>query len=181
MWQFPEGWKNAPLVKVAVNTMSFSKALVFKDCSKPQTNLKTIIGTGTRDWLHRARWATVGVISYSPLGHGAPPFLKTQSQRGTNYWFSYSDQLASLSFLALWRPTITLKGILQGKKTVSTQASPSACTSSVKPSSLRQTQEVKWQKGPNAYLMSPVTWLILDMMTWKSRHACRFENTRPVI
>lgn len=77
--------KIATLVEVSVNTMSISKALVFEDCSKPQTNLKTIIGTGTGDRLHRACWASVGVISYSALGHGALPFLKTQSQRGMNY------------------------------------------------------------------------------------------------
>lgn len=75
-----EDEKTATLVEVSVNTMSISKALVFKDCSKPQTNLKTIIGTGTEDRLHRTCWATVGVISYSALGHGAAPFLKTQSQ-----------------------------------------------------------------------------------------------------
>lgn len=68
-----------------MNTMSVSKALVFEDCSKLQTNLKTIIGTGTGDRLHRACWASVGVISYSALGHGALPFLKTQSQKGMNY------------------------------------------------------------------------------------------------
>lgn len=77
--------KIATLVEVSVNTMSISKALVFEDCNKPQTNLKTIIGTGTGHRLHSACWASVGVISYSALGHGAPPFLKTQSQRGMNY------------------------------------------------------------------------------------------------
>lgn len=77
--------KIATLVIASVNTMSFSKALVFEDRSKPQTNLKSIIGTGTGDRLHSARWASVGVISYSALGHGAPPFLKTQSRRGMNY------------------------------------------------------------------------------------------------
>lgn len=77
--------KIATLVEVSVNTMSISKSLVFEDCSKPQTNLKSIIGTGTGDRLHSACWASVGVISYSALGHGAPPFLKTQSQRGMNY------------------------------------------------------------------------------------------------
>lgn len=46
--------KIATLVEVSVNTMSISKALVFEDCSKPQTNLKSIIGTGTRDRLHSA-------------------------------------------------------------------------------------------------------------------------------
>lgn len=77
--------KIATLVEASVNTMSVSKALVFEDCSKPQTNLKSIIGTGSGDRLHSACWASVGVISYSALGHGAPPFLKTQSQRGMNY------------------------------------------------------------------------------------------------
>lgn len=77
--------KIAILVEVSVNTMSISKAWVFEDCSKPQTNLKTIIGAGTGDRLHSACWALVGEISYSALGHGAPPFLKTQSQRGMNY------------------------------------------------------------------------------------------------
>lgn len=46
--------KIATLVKVSVNTMSVSKALVFEDCSKPQTNLKSIIGTGSGDRLHSA-------------------------------------------------------------------------------------------------------------------------------
>lgn len=77
--------KIATLVEASVNTMSVSKALAFEDCSKPQTNLKSIIGTGSGDRLHSACWASVGVISYSALGHGAPPFLKTQSQRGMNY------------------------------------------------------------------------------------------------
>lgn len=123
--------KIATLVEVSLNTMSISKALVFEDCSKPQTNLKTIIGTETGDRLHSACWASVGVISYSALGHGAPPFLKTQSQRGMNYWFCYSDQLASLSSLTLCRPTITLKGIWQGKKALTPRFSPHACTSSL--------------------------------------------------
>ncbi len=46
--------KIATFVEVSVNTMSISKALVFEDCSKPQTNLKSIIGTGTGDRLHGA-------------------------------------------------------------------------------------------------------------------------------
>lgn len=102
------------------------------------------------------------VISYSALGQGAPPFLKTQSQRGMNYWFCYSDQPASLSSLTLCRPAITLKGIWQGKKKgISTQASPPACTSSLKPCSLRQPREVKGRKDLNTYLMSQATWFTL--------------------
>lgn len=56
------GWRRkkiANLVKVSVNTMPVSKALVFEDCSEPQTDLKTIIGTGTEDRLRcgvRPRW-----------------------------------------------------------------------------------------------------------------------------
>lgn len=169
--------------------MSISKALVFEDCSKPETNLKSIIGTGTWDRLHSACWASVGVISYSALGHGTPPFLKTQSQRGMNYWFCYSDQLASLSSLTLCRPTITLKGIWQGKKSISTQASPPACTSSLKPFSLHQAQEVKGGRDINAYLMSPVTCFIAlptvtpDTLTSKGRRSWRLQNiaSSPVI
>lgn len=112
--------KIATLVEVSVNTMPVSKALVFEDCSKPQTNLKSIIGTESRDRLHSVCRASVRVISYSALGQSAPSFLKTQSQRGMNYWFCCSDRLAQLSSLTLCRPTITLRGIWQGKKSIST-------------------------------------------------------------
>lgn len=44
--QYPWGMeKTATLVEVSVNTISISKALVFEDCSEPQKNLKSIIGT----------------------------------------------------------------------------------------------------------------------------------------
>lgn len=79
-------------------------------------NLKTIIGTGTRDrllWGHRA---SMGLISYSALAHGTPPSIKTQSKKGMNYWFCYRDHFASLSSLTLCNPTIPLKGIWRAKK-----------------------------------------------------------------
>lgn len=163
--------------------MSISKALVFEDCSKPQTNLKSIIGTGTGDRWHSACRASVGLISYSALGHGAPPFLKTQSQRGMNYWFCYSDQLALLSSLTLCRPAIRWKGIWQGKESISSQASPPACTSSLKPSSLHQAWEVKGGRDLNAYLISPVTCFIqlprvtCDKLTSQGKHSCKLQNT----
>lgn len=74
-----DGKKIATLVKVSANTMSVSRAAVFEDCGKQQTNLKTVIGTGAGDRLQPARSASVEAISYSALGHGASPSLKTQS------------------------------------------------------------------------------------------------------
>lgn len=96
--------------------MSISKALVFEGCSKPQTNLKSIIGTGTWDRLHSVCSASEGVISYSALGCGAPPSLKTQSRGGMNYWFCYSDQLSSLSSPDFVQTHNYIGGDLTGQK-----------------------------------------------------------------
>lgn len=166
-----------------MNTMSTSKALVFEDCSKPQTNLKTIIGTGTGDRFQSACRASVGAISYSALGHGARPFLKTQSQKR----YELLILLQRSACLALIPDFVQnhnyIAGDLSGQKSISYQALPPPCTSSLKPSSLGQAPEVKGRSDLNAYLMCPVTWLTplqtlkLDMLTPKGRNPCRLQNT----
>lgn len=82
-----------------------------------------------------------------------------------------------------------IEGDLTEQKSITTQASPPACTSSLNPSSLHQAGEVKGGMDLNAYLMSPVTCfislptVILEMLTPKGRHSCRLSSTAtsPVI
>lgn len=52
MQQYPWGGggaKIATIVEVSLNTRSISKAAVFVERGKPQTDLKSIIGTWSRD------------------------------------------------------------------------------------------------------------------------------------
>lgn len=149
--------KTAALVELSENTMSISKVLVFEDCSKPQTNLKTIIGTVTRDRLHSVCWSFMGVISYSALGHCSSFPKNSISERYE--LLILLQRSACLPFIPDFVQTHNyIGGDFTGQKSISTQASPPACTSSIKPSSLHQAWEVKERRDLNAYLMSPVTW-----------------------
>lgn len=162
------------------------KPWALRTAESHRQTLKAIIGTGTGHRLHGACRGPVGVISYSVLGRGAPPSPKTQSQRGMNYWFCYSDQLALLLPRTLCRPTITLKGGgggSSGQKGISTQASPPPCTSSLKLSPTSPRTGGQRETGPQcisnvwSQLVHSLPTVTLDLLTSKGRFSCRLQNS----